>query len=102
MKKLFSSLLLVLMMFILVSCKSNLTDAKLQDIINEKKIENLNWDDFSGFYKQVDKTKDKVWVFQLDNGSTLFLIGDKDSEKPHSISIVETDGRTTFLKNDTE
>ena len=93
-------LILTFSIFLLVGCsKEHLTDAKLNEIISEKNIDDLTWKDFEKYKYQEDSSNDLVRIYTLDNSSSLILSGKKDADKPDTISVVEENGDSTYLKD---
>lgn len=99
MKKILNILIFLSICIILNGCAKKLTDVELDEMVSIKGVESLTWEDFKSFKFQEDKSFGLVRIYTLDNGTTLILSGDKDSIKPHTISLVEIDGRLTYLKN---
>lgn len=99
-KKIKLIFVLLMISFVLIACQKKITDDDINRIVSEKNIDEITWKDFDPYLFQEDKSHGLVRIYTLDNGSTLILSGSSDSDKPSSISIVEINGNTTFLKDE--
>lgn len=92
---------LIIISILIVGCskQKSMTKEEVLSIIEDKGIENVDWEDFDKIEHEDVGSGRLIYEFKLKDGVKLYLNGNDLDEKPLSIYLVEN-GETTYLKNE--